>query len=660
MTKPNDDKSTTEEVSSAEAMKVSTPNSRSRKRSIPTSSVEPSAENSRKSSATTTSNRKSRSTSANKSSSDDKKNAAVLSSSKLISPKKTPSPSAPKYVLVLDNGSDTVKYGWSIDPQQVNNGKNHNTKENQPARCQYMPNITARLVQQWTVLIGNDIATQVKNPNVSCTAVTRSCTERGMITNMGNQIQVWKHVLDALHIHITPLTPTETSIAFGWNKITPKSNQPRDSHTTNDQLHTIPSNQCCVMIGLPPYTPRTIIEHIMSIWYDEFHFSHIGFCVSSVAAAIDRPIQSLLPSTMDKCDEVDDTSAVVPIECVVDFGYSAIHIIPVYDKKVISCCTSGHGTIRRIPFGGKHMINMLKYYCSYRQWNLMDSEWIVRDVFEKTAFVSTTFMDDMKLAQKCPSFGKRPFDREYILPNYDTTFIGQVQIPESVQLEIERMKQQQSEEYHALAIDEENDDDEDEDDEDYNENDMIVDDGDDDSNDVMDDEDDENESPEQIRQRLMKQRDDERRLREIEAEQHQILNVATERFAIPEALFRPSDMGLPTNWANVPQAIVQAIEACSPIYRPGLYRSIQLTGGLSRLPNLKDRLLVELRALVPCQYTLDITITESPIDHAWDGISNITRHEPIDKWSVSRYEWEVLSKRGAWKRLQMTEGGHLI
>ena len=658
MTNPNDGERRAEEALSEDAMKVST----SRKRSIPTNSVEPSAENSRKSSATITSNRKPRSTPTKKASSDDKITAVVLPSTTRISPKKTPFPVGPKYVLVLDNGSDTVKYGWSIDPQHVDNGINHNNKINQSARCQCMPNITARLVQQWTVLIGNDITTQVKNPNVSCTAVTRSCTERGMITNMGNQIQVWKHILDALHIHITPFTPTETSIAFGWNKITPKSNQPLRSHTTNDQPHTIPSNQCGVMIGLPPYTPRTIIEHIMSIWYEEFHFSHIGFCVSTVAAAIDRPIQSLLPLTRDKCDELDDTSAVVPIACVVDFGYSAIHIIPVYDKKVISCCTSGKGTIRRIPFGGKHMINMLKYYCSYRQWNLLDSEWIVRDVFEKTAFVSTSFIDDMKLAQKIPSFGKRPFDREYILPNYDTTFIGQVQIPESVQLEIERMQQQQNEEYHAIAVDEENDadEDEDEDDEDYNENDMIVDDGDDESNDVLDDEDDENESPEQIHQRLMKQRDDERRLREMEAEQHQILNVATERFAIPESLFRPSDVGLPTNWANLPQAIAQAIEACSPIYRPGLYRSIQLTGGLSRLPNLKDRLLIELRALVPCQYAVQITINDSPIDRAWDGISNITRHEPVDKWSVSREEWEVLCKRDAWKRLQMAKGGHFV
>jgi actin-related protein len=542
-----------------------------------------------------------------------------------------------------------------------------------------MPNVTARLSQQWTILIGNDIVTQVKNPNVSCTAVTRSCTERGIITNMGNQIQVWKHILDTLQVMITPMIFTETAMAFGWNKTHKPTKQQPQSSSSISSSNMIPSNQCGVMIGLPPYTPRSIIEHIMTIWYDEFQFQQVGFCCSTVAAAIDRPIVQLPSSSLSSSSQSmiqekygtikDDLGmvAVVPIACVVDFGYSAIHVIPIYKNKVISSGGRTHETtIRRIPFGGKHMINLLKYYCSYRQWNLMDSEWIVRDVFEKTAFVSTSFLMDMKLAQKVPNFGKRPFDCEYILPNYDTTFVGQVQIPESVQIEIERRKQHQNSLFHTTVNNEESNDDADddeEDDEDYNENDMNVDDNNDDGSDSDTDgtdDDDENESPEQIRQRLLQQREDERRRREVEAEQHQILNVSTERFAIPEALFRPSDMGLPPHWANVPQAIVQSIEACPPIYRPGLYRSIQLTGGLSQLPNLKDRLLVELRAIVPCQYPLNITINDSPVDQAWNGIANITRQEPYKLWGVSRDEWEAQSRRGAWKRLQMNKGGYLI
>jgi actin-related protein len=341
------------------------------------------------------------------------------------------------------------------------------------------------------------------------------------------------------------------------------------------------------------------------------------------------------------------------------------------------------------------------------------AEYIVRHVLEQTAYVSLQFLNDIQYnyhsddttttttttnsnsnsnrKSTLPPLVKY-YDCEYVLPNYITTFIGRVQIPELVQNEILRMMhncrtrtmnnnnnntsdttsaQQRAVANSPLNVnhDEKNDDDDedddDENDEDYNENDMPVeedvdDDGMDDHEDPNDNDDDEEESSEQIRMRLLKEREEERRLREMESEQDQILKVSMERFAIPEALFRPSDVGLPTDWANLPQTIVQAIEACPWMYRAGLYGSIQLTGGLSQLPNLKQRLELELRALAPCQYPINITTTDTPIDQAWKGAVNIVRQEPIEKWSIGRDEWESSSKRGAWKRLLMSKGGYIV
>ena len=42
--------------------------------------------------------------------------------------------------------------------------------------------------------------------------------------------------------------------------------------------------------------------------------------------------------------------------------------------------------IRRMPIGGRHLVNLWKYHMSYRQWNLMDSEFILRDVSRTTLF----------------------------------------------------------------------------------------------------------------------------------------------------------------------------------------------------------------------------------------------------------------------------------
>jgi hypothetical protein len=53
----------------------------------------------------------------------------------------------PAHILVIDNGGDTIKFGWNTDSSPKN-----------------IPNVTARLQQQWTVLAGDQLS-QIQNPN---------------------------------------------------------------------------------------------------------------------------------------------------------------------------------------------------------------------------------------------------------------------------------------------------------------------------------------------------------------------------------------------------------------------------------------------------------------------------------------------------------------
>jgi actin-related protein 6 len=158
---------------------------------------------------------------------------------------------------------------------------------------------------------------------------------------------------------------------------------------------------------------------------------------------------------------------------------------------------------------------------------------------------------------------------------------------------------------------------------------------------------------------LRERQEEERRRREQEAEQ-QVLHVSVERFAIPEVLFRPSDAGLPREWANLPQAVVQSIEACPLIYRAALYQSIQLTGGLSQLNHIAERLEQEVRALAPTQYKV-VKVTApskesgSPVEAAWRGANQLVMMQPCGEWSMGQEEG-----RGAWKRLLWSEGGNFV
>jgi actin-related protein len=563
-----------------------------------------------------------------------------------------PNPPLASRTLIVDNGGDTIKYGWADDET-----------------CLTIPNLTARLPQQLTVLVGDQIFSAVSNPN-QC-IITRS-TERGMINNMGNQIQVWKRILDLLNVVIPP---SETASAFGWKTTTAHHSK---TGTSSGTRYLIPSHQVAVLLALPPFCPRVIIDHILMVWFQDFGVSSVGFCISTVVAARyqDLSLPKSTPQSNAEYDSDDDQSTsndqqkesqVVEIACVVDLGWSAINIVPVYRGINISK-NNDHKTIRRIPIGGRHLINIWKYHCSYRQFNMMDQDFVMTQVFCQTAQVAQNLdREIMAVARKIPP-GRRPYDREFLLPDYQTTFNGTVRIPEAV-----LRSAHQNETSH---IDEEEDENE-ESDEDFeekdateedvelyeNENDGGLEIADSESNHSdreSDEESGDEEFPEQIRERLLRQRaEEERRRKDIEAQQ-QVLHVSVERFAVPETLFRPSDAGLPEDWASLPVAIVQAIQACPMIYRAGLYKSVQLTGGLSQLPGLRERLTHELRALTPSKYGLRVSCSDTPVDQAWKGAQRLVNNALYSKCSICRDAWAVETKRGAWKSLLMAEGGQLI
>jgi Actin len=588
-----------------------------------------------------------------------KESSSVSSKKNAPAPSMMTSPSVPaSRTLVVDNGGDTVKYGWAATPSggggSSNDGESQSSSPPTPAS---MPNLTARLPQQWTILVGDQLLSQkFRNPN-SLLSVTRS-TERGVVTNLGNQLQVWKRMLDLLRVSI-PLH-TDTAKAFGWkapsaaksptsHRARPASSaMPDQPQSTSTSTGSIPAGGCAVLVTVPPFCPRTVLDQVASVWLDDFGFASVGFVCSPAAAAV---------PCLRSMDNPYGTA------CVVDAGWSATHVVPTVPTSVSATSTSDReivrGAVRRVPVGGRHLINLWKYQTTYRQWNLMDQEFLLKDVLERTGEVSLTFNEWMKLAARVPA-GRRPFDREYVLPDFVQTFEGEVRLPRALLDLQERAEQRGSgndKGAEPADVDEEEEDDDDEDDDsDVDENDMNRPGHDNDDEDMSDaghakvmsrkpgkddasiggDDEEDEETPDQIRRRLLKQKEEEeRRRREEEAEQ-QVLNLSVERFAIPEALFRPSDVGLPAEWAGLPEAIVQSIQACPKHFQPALYRSIYLVGGLSQLPGLKERLEGELRALVPCDLDVAIEVFSDPINQAWHGARQLALDLPPEVWGLRR------------------------
>jgi len=118
----------------------------------------------------------------------------------------------------------------------------------------------------------------------------------------------------------------------------------------------------------------------------------------------------------------------------------------------------------------------------------------------------------------------------------------------------------------------------------------------------------------------------------------QILRMNSERIAVPELLFQPSDIGI--NQAGLAEAIVQSVQSCHSDLHHSLYGNIILTGGNTLFPNFKERLFQDLRKLVPDKFEVQITLPVDPITYGWHGGEKLVKQSFWKKLMVSKAEYE--------------------
>lgn len=314
-------------------------------------------------------------------------------------------------------------------------------------------------------------------------------------------------------------------------------------------------------------------------------------------------------------------------------------------------------------------------------------------VHTKLCFISDQFDEEMKHA-RLTRRGLRWFDREFLLPDFVNTFKGTVQLPvplqrkrqleEEKKQEIEREKEELETEVEVTSDETESlkessgqdsktvqskknkkkgkkskpvDEDTEE------ENDQKA----DNNSDADSDE----ETEQQRLQRLKQMREQEQKRKEAESHVRQALALSVERFAIPEVLFRPSDIGM--HCGGVADAIVESINACDAKLRAAMYHNVLLVGGNAKIPGFKERVEVELRRLAPVNYAVRVFLPEDPITYAWEvslpssfllnlvavcfaklistyllqGAKLCSRQPDFQqKFSIDRISWESMKKAG--------------
>ncbi|KAJ4361507.1 Actin- protein 6 [Ascochyta clinopodiicola] len=115
----------------------------------------------------------------------------------------------------------------------------------------------------------------------------------------------------------------------------------------------------------------------------------------------------------------------------------------------------------------------------------------------------------------------------------------------------------------------------------------------------------------------------------VQGPREDLLPLGNERFAVPELLFNPSDIGIQES--GIPGAVMESLSVLPEALRVGLLANVVVVGGNSLIEGFMGRLEAELRMLVPSDYLLNISQAQDPIKHTWLGAARFASQPALLK-----------------------------
>ncbi|KAF1933109.1 Actin/actin-like protein [Didymella exigua CBS 183.55] len=130
-----------------------------------------------------------------------------------------------------------------------------------------------------------------------------------------------------------------------------------------------------------------------------------------------------------------------------------------------------------------------------------------------------------------------------------------------------------------------------------------------------------------------------RGMQPVQGPREDLLPLGNERFAVPELLFNPSDIGIQE--CGIPGAVMESLSGLPEALRVGLLANMVVVGGNSLIEGFMPRLEAELRKLVPIEYLVNIARAEDPVKHGWLGAARFaSQPELLTEVLVSKAEYD--------------------
>ncbi len=142
-----------------------------------------------------------------------------------------------------------------------------------------------------------------------------------------------------------------------------------------------------------------------------------------------------------------------------------------------------------------------------------------------------------------------------------------------------------------------------------------------------------------------------RGLQPVQGPREDLLPLGNERFAVPELLFNPSDIGIQES--GIPGAVIESLSVLPVVLKVGFLANVVVVGGNSLIEGFMTRLEAELRALVPAEYLLNVSRAEDPIKHIWLGAARFaSQPELLKEVLVDKAEYD--EKGSTWLARRFT------
>ncbi|EEP77777.1 conserved hypothetical protein [Uncinocarpus reesii 1704] len=129
----------------------------------------------------------------------------------------------------------------------------------------------------------------------------------------------------------------------------------------------------------------------------------------------------------------------------------------------------------------------------------------------------------------------------------------------------------------------------------------------------------------------------------------ELLVLGNERFAVPEVLFRPDDVGM--KQPGIPEAIMQSLSTLPTGLHPAFLANVLVVGGNALIPGLVERLESELRQLASVECVVRVRRAPDPVRSTWLGASRLAANrDALQEIAITRQQYQEYGSAWVGKR----------